>query len=107
MSIVSLSLAKAHMNIDHDADDELISLYIDAAEAWLSNSVGPKTFASLNPLPADLKLAALKLVAFYYEHREAVASDIAMRIAPLGVISVAGSYRTSWFGEEEEDPADG
>ncbi|RUY31696.1 phage gp6-like head-tail connector protein [Mesorhizobium sp. M7A.F.Ca.US.001.04.1.1] len=98
MSIVTLSLAKAHMNIDGTADDELITLYIGAAETFLGNYIG-KPLADLDPLPDDLKLAVLKLVAFYYEQREAVAFGITMQIAPYGVTSIADAYRENWFGE--------
>lgn len=99
MSIVTLSLAKAHLNIDHSSDDELIQLYIDAAEAWFANHTG-RNLADLNPVPADIRLAVLKLAAFYYMQREAVAFGEAMRLAPYGVQSVANSYRERWFGEE-------
>lgn len=99
MSIATLPLAKAHMNIDSDADDELIQLYLDAAETYLGNYIG-KPLAEFEPLPADLKLAVLKQAAFYYEQREAVAFGIAMQIAPFGVTSIADSYRERWFGEE-------
>jgi hypothetical protein len=122
MSIVALSLAKAHMNVDAIADDELIRLYLDAAEAWLSNYIGKPltdydpdwktTYGDdgevippppdHNPMPADLKLAVLKLVAFYYEQREAVAFGISMQLAPYGVTAVADSYREKWFGEDGE-----
>lgn len=101
MSIVSLSLAKAHLNLDGTADDELISLYIGAAETWLGNYIG-KALSAIDPLPDDLKLAVLKLVAFYYEQREAVGFGVAMQIAPYGVTSIANSYRENWFGEDVE-----
>lgn len=102
MSIVSLSLAKAHMNIDGTADDDLITLYIGAAEQWLGNYIG-RPLADLDPLPDDLKLAVLKLVAFYYEQREAVGFGVTMQIAPYGVTSIADAYRGSWFGEDVDD----
>lgn len=105
MSIVTLALAKAHMNIDGTTDDELIQLYLDAAEAWLSAYIG-KDLATIDPFPADLKLAVLKLAAFHYEAREAVAFGIAMQVAPYSVTSIADSYRERWFGEDEV-PADG
>ncbi|MHA7882582.1 head-tail connector protein [Nitratireductor rhodophyticola] len=99
MSIVSLPLAKAHMNIVSNDDDELITLYLGAAETFIGNYIG-KPLADLDPLPDDLKLAVLKQAAFYYEQREAVAFGIAMQIAPFGVTSIADSYRERWFGEE-------
>ncbi|GAA4111166.1 head-tail connector protein [Aminobacter aganoensis] len=99
MSIVTLALAKAHMNVDGSTDDDLISLYLDAADAYLSNYIG-KPLADIDPLPADLKLAALKLVAFHYEQREAVAFGGTMQIAPFSVTSIADAYRENWFGED-------
>ncbi|WP_265519494.1 head-tail connector protein [Nitratireductor luteus] len=87
------------MNIDTNTDDELIQLYLGAAETWLGNYIGTP-LSTLDPLPDDLKLAVLKLVAFYFEQREAVAFGITMRIAPYGVTSIADSYRENWFGEE-------
>lgn len=124
MSFVSLNLAKAHMNIYDFNDDELIQLYIDAAEAWLANYIGkPLGYdpdwvgiyddagesipppADYNPMPADLKLAVLQLAAFRYEQREAVSFGVSMQLAPYGVTSIADSYRERWFGEE--GPTDG
>lgn len=102
MSIVTLSLAKAHLNIDGTADDELITLYIDAADAYLSNYIG-RPLADIDPISGDLKLALLKLVAFHYEQREAVGFGVTMQIAPYGVTSVADTYRESWFGEAVSD----
>lgn len=102
MSIVTLSLAKAHMNIDGSADDELVQLYLDAAEQWIGNYVG-KALSDFDPLPADLKLAILQLVAFRYEQREAVAYGVTGQLAPFGVTSVADSYRERWFGEDAAD----
>ena len=102
MNSVTLSLAKAHLNIDHDTDDELIQLYIDAADAWFENQTGRK-LADLSPIPADIRLAMLKLVAFYYMQREAVSFGDAVRLAPYGVQSVANAYREQWFGEDAAD----
>lgn len=102
MSIVTLALAKAHMNIDGTADDELITLYLGAAETWLGNYIG-KPLADLDPMPDDVRLAVLKLVAFYYEQREAVAFGITMQLAPYGVTSIADAYRENWFGEAVSD----
>lgn len=99
MSIITVSLAKSHMNVVGNVDDELIQLYADAAETYLGNYIG-KTITDLDPVPADLKLAVLRLVAFYYEHREAVSFGDAMRLAPHNVISIANAYRERWFGED-------
>ncbi|MDR6831340.1 putative phage protein (predicted DNA packaging) [Bosea robiniae] len=105
MSSVTLSLAKAHLNIDHSSDDELIQLYLDAADDWFQAQTGRK-IADLSPVPADIKLAMLKLAAFYYMHREAVSYGDAVRLAPYGVQAVANSYRERWFGEPAPEDTD-
>lgn len=120
MSIVSLSLAKAHMKIADSAENDLVQLYLDAAEAWLANYIGKPlgydsdwvaTYddagepipppADYNPMPGDLKLAVLKLTAFHYEMRGIATFGLSMQLAPHGVTSVADSYRERWFGEDE------
>lgn len=62
MPTVTVDLAKAHMNLDHDADNALIELYIEAAEQFLGNHIG-KHPSAFTPVPADLRLAVLRLVA--------------------------------------------
>ena len=100
MSAVSLDLAKAHMKIDGSAEDELIALYIDAAETWAGNYIG-KPIADLEIIPADVKLAILKLVAFYYEVRSLATYGLSVDMAPQGVTAILDSYRERWFGDGE------
>lgn len=100
MSAVSLELAKAHMRIDEDTEDELISLYIEAAEQWAGNYIG-KPIADLNPVPADVKLAILRLVSFYFEFRNIASFELSIRSAPHNVASILDSYRESWFTDGE------
>ncbi|MGP4670256.1 head-tail connector protein [Agrobacterium pusense] len=100
MSAVSLDLAKAHMKIDGSAEDELISLYLDAAETWCGNYIG-QPIADLDPVPADVKIAILKLVAFYFEVRSLATYGLSVDMAPQGVIAILDSYRLDWFGRAE------
>lgn len=100
MTAVSLDLAKAHMKIDGSDEDELITLYIDAAETWAGNYIG-HSVADLDPVPADVKLAILKLVAFYYEVRSLATYGISVDMAPQGVTAILDSYRERWFGDGE------
>jgi hypothetical protein len=87
------------MNVVGNADDELIQLYIDAAEAWFENYSGIK-LASLDQVPGDIRKAICDLTAFYYMHREAVSFGDAMRLAPHGVMDAARNARERWFGED-------
>ncbi|GKX34649.1 MAG: hypothetical protein MnENMB40S_22670 [Rhizobiaceae bacterium MnEN-MB40S] len=107
MALVSTDLAKAHLNIIGNHDDELIELYINAAENWLSDYIGPVTTSEDEPVPSvlligsdDIKLAVLMLTAHYYENRES-ASHVALQMAPFGVLSIANKYRENWFGEPD------
>lgn len=96
MSIVSLELAKAHMKVDGNTEDELISLYIEAAEEWCGNYMG-RPVDHQSPVPADLKIAVLKLVSFYYEFRNIAAFGVSVQLAPHGVTSILDNYREEWF----------
>lgn len=102
MSIITVSLAKAHLRVDDNSEDELIQLYIDAAEAWFENFTGLK-LANLNPVPPDIRRAILNLVGFYYSHRESVTFGVAVRMVPFDVQHVANTHRVAHFGEEVED----
>ncbi|KEQ08045.1 head-tail connector protein [Pseudorhizobium pelagicum] len=100
MSALSLDLAKQHMKVDGTAEDDLISLYIDAAETWAANYIG-KPLADFDPIPADVKHAVLKLVAFYYEVRSIATYGLSVDMAPQGVTAILDSYRERWFGDGE------
>lgn len=100
MTAVSLDLAKLHMKVDGTAEDELISLYLDAAETWCGNYIG-KPIADLDPVPADVKLAVLKLVAFYFEVRSLATYGLSVDMAPQGVTSILDAYRDKWFTDGE------
>lgn len=88
------------MKIDGNAEDELISLYIDAAETWCGNYIG-KPLADLTPVPADVKRAVLCLVSFYYEARNLATFGLSIQLAPHGVASTLDSYRENWFTDGE------
>ncbi|TAY66494.1 head-tail connector protein [Rhizobium leguminosarum] len=100
MTAVSLDLAKAHMKVDGTAEDELISLYLEAAETWCGNYID-KPIADLDPVPADVKIAILKLVSFYYEVRSLATYGLSVDMAPQGVTSILDSYREKWFTDGE------
>ena len=67
MSYVTLSEAKQHLRIDHNDEDSLITIYIEAAE------LNACQYLNLEELPQELaiKAAILLLVGDFYEHREA------------------------------------
>lgn len=79
MSVVTLSQAKAHLEVIGDDQDDKIQGYIDAAERYAEQFMGrelgpweePDSSSSEPPVPADVVQAILLLVADFYEHREA------------------------------------
>lgn len=47
-------------------------------------------------VPAELRTAALMLVAHWYERREAVTEAVSVAETPFGVRELVGLYRTGW-----------
>ena len=101
--MVYLSVAKKHLRIDHDDEDALIQLYIDAAqeqiERHLQLRVQDMPADPAEPVPdgfvrvnAALQAAALLTVAHLYEHRESVTEGAAVEL-PMGYWSLIQPYR--------------
>lgn len=103
MTAVSIELFKQHLKHD-DADledaNELISLYLEAAEQWAGNYIG-KPISDLDPVPADVKVAILKLASFYFEVRNIATLGVSAQLAPQNVASTLDSYREKWFTDGE------
>ena len=76
MSAVSLAEAKAFLRVTDDAEDDLVQLLIDAAQARVEIAAGLTLDVDS---AAPLRLAILMLVANGFEHREAAE-------APLGLV---------------------
>jgi hypothetical protein len=107
-SIITLSLFKAHIGSDEliDADalgslasgtDELLQLYIDAAEARAAAMLG-KPLSDFDPVPADVKQAILQLAAHFYANREAAIIGSSGNELPFGVADLLRPYRLEVTG---------
>jgi len=73
---VSVSEAKAFLRVTDTAEDDLVSMLIDAAQARVEGTTG----LVLDPTSAaPLRLSILMLVAHAFEHREEAE-------APLGLV---------------------
>ncbi|MBY6276147.1 head-tail connector protein [Parageobacillus phage vB_PtoS_NIIg3.2] len=66
--IISVDEAKEWLRVDHNDEDNMIQMLINAAEKYLKNATG-NTFDSSNELA---QLFCLVLVADWYENRELV-----------------------------------
>lgn len=76
MNWLTLPEAKAHLKVEHDAEDDLISGLIDAAEDYVSqflNRAVPWTDDGGDPVPvpASIRAAALMIVSGLYYNRDA------------------------------------
>ncbi|KIN60641.1 hypothetical protein Z945_1617 [Sulfitobacter noctilucae] len=97
-STTPVTLLKLQLNLEHDLDDELLQHKLDAAELWITNYTG-SAFAEGN---AALTEAALQLASYWYEQREAVGFDVALKPAPFGVRELLDSYKTQVTGHVSE-----
>lgn len=72
--MIDLALAKAHLNVEHNYDDDYIISLIEVAEAVVASDVC-EDLSTLNggELPPPLRQAMLLLVGQYYANREPVA----------------------------------
>lgn len=65
--MVTLQEAKAHLRVEHDAEDNLILAYIEAAERAVEDYTGTD-FS--DPAPGPIRAAVLLMVGELYAHRE-------------------------------------
>lgn len=97
MSETPLALIRAHLNLDHEADDELLTHYADAAEAWVASYTG---------LPFDrteprMIQAVLLLVGHSYIMREAASFARPFSI-PYGIEDLLSGLKTRITGHTPE-----
>ncbi|MBL4928001.1 head-tail connector protein [Fuscibacter oryzae] len=65
---LSLALIRAHLNLDDDRDEELLTHYANVAEEWVEAYTGER----FNPYSALMVQAALMLIGQHYDAREAI-----------------------------------
>ena len=103
MSLITLEAAKLHLRVDHDNEDMLIQLFIDAAEQstadYLERSIYPDapSLANANDVSGIVVNAALMAVVLLqlgnlYANREAITNAAAAEL-PLGVRHMLQPYR--------------
>lgn len=88
MSITPVADLRAHLNLDHEADDALLAQQLDAAEDYASLTIGDVLFTPLEP---SIRQAVLMLAAFWYETREAALPGVPYAV-PFGVSDLLQSH---------------
>lgn len=69
----NISLVKNYLRVDHNEDDVLIQLMVDSAKSYIQSYLN-QPFEAFEDIPVEFTLAALNLVAEWYENR-AVSSE--------------------------------
>lgn len=103
---VTLTEAKAQMNVTLDVDDALVERKIVAAQSHLEGLLGFKLierYPAVAPVtypatvPAALKECVALLAAHWYENREALLVGVSGQALPIGVDDVVANFRDySW-----------
>ena len=97
-ALTPIALLKSQLNLDHDLDDTLLALKLDAAEIWIGHYTGVPFVAG----DAALAEAALQLASYWYEQREAVSFDVSTKPVPFGVRDLLDSFREQVTGHIPE-----
>ncbi|HAU5716764.1 MULTISPECIES: head-tail connector protein [Serratia] len=100
-----LAQIKLHVRVDHDADDELIKTYLDAAVDYVENYCDGKLVTELTPIvevdipPREILFTAgiwqsmLLLVGHWYANRESVNIGNITSEVPFGVDALLLRHR--------------
>ncbi|RTL96150.1 phage gp6-like head-tail connector protein [Ancylobacter aquaticus] len=93
--IVSLADLKAHLRVDTDDEDAVVSGMLEASRRHIEAWVGPlDVFES--GVPDDLKEAMKMHAGLLYESREAASTD-APDLVPLGYYDLIGPWQERVF----------
>ena len=99
MANINLTLdeIKAHLNIDHDLDNDLIESYKVAAFEVCQKHIG-KTFGEEEtektiPFTPAIKIGCLMYIAYLYTNREAVTDLANLKPAPMTISALWEVYR--------------
>jgi hypothetical protein len=97
MIITTVADLRTHLSMQEDEEsDALLQQKLDAAQAWIAGYIG-QDLADLDPLPANVKEAILRLAADLYENREASIVGVSAETLPFGVVDLLASVRNWTF----------
>ena len=91
MSLVTIDEVNMHLRYDGDDNDELLNQYIDAADAVIKKHVDATNWDESN---VAFKQAALLLIGYWDESRNAQNDDAYEWFLPKPVLALLTPYRT-------------
>ncbi len=65
MATVTLAQAKKHIRVTHSLEDDIIQMYMDAADDWIKNFLNQEQI----PQKSAVKAAALLIIEDLYRNR--------------------------------------
>lgn len=65
MATVTLAQAKKHIRVTHSLEDDMIQMYMDAADDWIKNFLNQEQI----PQKSAVKAAALLIIEDLYRNR--------------------------------------
>jgi uncharacterized phage protein (predicted DNA packaging) len=101
MALPTIDELKAHINLDHDEDNDLLKTYANAAKITIENYLNRKLYNASVPdsdsngivVNDAIKVAVLMLVSHWYDNREAVTINGNVSALPLAYQMLINPYR--------------
>lgn len=88
---------KAHLNLDHDLDDELLEAYkvatLEVCQKHIGKTLGEEETEKTIPFTPAIKIGCLMYIAYLYTNREAVTDLANLKPAPMTISALWEVYR--------------
>ena len=88
---------KAHLNLDHDLDDELLEAYkvatLEVCQKHIGKTFGEEETEKTIPFTPAIKIGCLIYIAYLYTNREAVTDLANLKPAPMTISALWEVYR--------------
>ena len=99
MANINLTLdeIKAHLNLDHDLDDELLETYkvatLEVCQKHIGKTFGDEETENTVPFTPSIKVGCLMYIAYLYTNREAITDLANLKQAPMTISALWEVYR--------------
>lgn len=88
---------KAHLNLDHDLDDELLEAYkvatLEVCQKHIGKTFGEEETEKTIPFTPAIKIGCLMYIAYLYTNCEAVTDLANLKPAPMTISALWEVYR--------------